>query len=136
MKKLRVALLGAVVAALVATSSAAAFTPSNQYYAKQWYLNQDNAFDAWDAPPPFAPPAVKVAIVDSGVDLAHPEIAARTGMSRRRCPQQRTHRPATMAAACPARHARAITPRTSSKAATLCPATRSSMYGIAATIPT
>ena len=71
MKKLRVALLGAVVAALVATSSAAAFTPSNQYYAKQWYLGQDNAFDAWDTPPPFE--AVKVAIVDSGVDCSLPD---------------------------------------------------------------
>ncbi|HEX3453606.1 MAG TPA: S8 family serine peptidase [Gaiellaceae bacterium] len=72
MKKLRVALLGAVVAALVAASSAAAFTPSNQYYAKQWYLGQDNAFDAWDAPPPFDA-TVKVAIVDSGVDCSLPD---------------------------------------------------------------
>ena len=54
-KKLRLALLGAVVAALVATSSAAAFTPTNAYYAKQWYLGQDNAFDAWATPPTFAP---------------------------------------------------------------------------------
>jgi subtilisin family serine protease len=70
-KKLWVALLGAVVAALVATSSAAAFTPSNQYYPRQWYLGQDNAFDAWDSPPPFSP--VKVAIVDSGVDCSLPD---------------------------------------------------------------
>ena len=71
MKKVGVALLGAVVAALVATSSAAAFTPSNQYYPKQWYLAQDNAFDAWDSAPQFAP--VKVAIVDSGVDCSLPD---------------------------------------------------------------
>ena len=73
MKKLTVALLGAVVAALVATSSAAAFTPTDQYYAKQWYLGQDNAFDAWPTPPPLAP--VKVAIVDSGVDCSLPDLA-------------------------------------------------------------
>lgn len=72
MKKLGLALLGMVVAALVATSSAAAFTPTNPYYAKQWYLGQDKAFDAWAAPPPpFAP--VKVAIVDSGVDCSLPD---------------------------------------------------------------
>ncbi len=71
MKRLRIALLGAVVAALVVTSSAAAFTPSNAYYAKQWYLGQDNAFDAWASPPLFAP--VKVAVVDSGVDCSLPD---------------------------------------------------------------
>lgn len=71
MNRLTLALVGAVGAALVATSSAAAFTPPNAYYAKQWYLSQDNAFDAWPAPPPFAP--VKVAIVDSGVDCSLPD---------------------------------------------------------------
>src|ERR1043165_1155118 len=71
--KLGVALLGAVTAALVATSSAAAFTPTNAYFAKQWYLSQDSAFDAWPSPPPLDP--VKVAIVDSGVDCALPDFA-------------------------------------------------------------
>jgi hypothetical protein len=54
-KKLRVALLGAVVSALVATSSAAAFTPTNAYFPKQWYLSADKAFDAWDTPPDSPP---------------------------------------------------------------------------------
>ena len=71
MNRLGLALLGAMVAALVATTSAAAFTPTNAYYAKQWYLNQDNAFDAWPAPPPLD--TVKVAIVDSGVDCSLPD---------------------------------------------------------------
>jgi subtilisin family serine protease len=68
------ALLGTVAAALVATSTAAAFTPTNAYYAKQWYLGpgQDNAFGAWTAPPLLAP--VKVAVVDSGVDCALPDL--------------------------------------------------------------
>jgi subtilisin family serine protease len=70
-KKLSLPLLGAVVVALVATSSAAAFTPSNAYYGKQWYLGMDNAFDAWDSPPTFAP--VRVAIIDSGVDCSLPD---------------------------------------------------------------
>ena len=71
MKKLRIALVGAVGVALVVTSSAAAFTPTNTYYAKQWYLAQDNAFDAWNSPPPFNP--VKVAVVDSGIDCSLPD---------------------------------------------------------------
>jgi subtilisin family serine protease len=69
--KLGPALLVAVVSALMATSAAAAFTPTNAYYAKQWYLSQDNAFDAWPAPPLLAP--VKVAIIDSGVDCSLPD---------------------------------------------------------------
>ena len=68
MNRLTLALVGAVGAALVATSSAAAFTPGDAYYAQQWYLGQDNAFGAWAAPPTLDP--VKVAIVDSGVDCS------------------------------------------------------------------
>src|SRR5215469_16544498 len=72
MVKLRLALPVAAAAALVAVSSAAAFTPTNTYYAKQWYLDQDHAFDAWPAAPPTLDP-VKVAIVDSGVDCSLPD---------------------------------------------------------------
>ena len=80
MKKLRVALLGAVVAALVVTSSAAAFTPTNTYYAKQWYLSHDNAFDAWPTPPTLD--SVKVAIVDSGVDCSLPDFLGQIAKSK------------------------------------------------------
>lgn len=72
--KLRLALVGAVAVALVAVSSAAAFTPTNTYYSKQWYLDQDHAFDAWPAPPVGLSP-VKVAIIDSGVDCSLPDFA-------------------------------------------------------------
>jgi subtilisin family serine protease len=71
--RLTLALVGAVGAALVVVASAAAFVPGNAYYAKQWYLGQDKAFDAWTSPPPFDP--VKVAIVDSGVDCSLPDFA-------------------------------------------------------------
>jgi subtilisin family serine protease len=79
-KKLRLALLGAVVAALVATSSAAAFTPGNTYYAKQWYLNRDNAFDAWASPPLLDP--VKVAVIDSGVDCSLPDFGGQIAKAK------------------------------------------------------
>ena len=75
MKKSRVALLGGVAAALIAASSAAAFTPASAYYAKQWYLSKDSAFNAWPAPPPPPVNPVKVAIIDSGVDCGLPDFA-------------------------------------------------------------
>jgi subtilisin family serine protease len=80
-KKLRLAVPVAVAAALVATSSAAAFTPTNTYYPKQWYLEQDQAFDAWPtAPPPLQP--VKIALIDSGVDCALPDFVKQIAASK------------------------------------------------------
>jgi subtilisin family serine protease len=79
--KLRLALPVAAAAALVAVSSAAAFTPTNTYYGKQWYLEQDRAFDAWPTPPAGLQP-VKVAIVDSGVDCALPDFQGRIAKSK------------------------------------------------------
>ena len=73
-------MLGAVLAALVAASSAAAFTPNNAYYGKQWYLGQDNAFDAWAAPPMLDP--VKVAVIDSGVDCSLPDFKGQIAASK------------------------------------------------------
>jgi len=72
------ALVGAVVAALVAAGTAAAFTPTDPLAAKQWYLATDHAFDLWPDPPAqtlFTP--TKVAIVDSGIDASHPDFAGR-----------------------------------------------------------
>ncbi len=74
------ALLGAVTAACVCAASAAAFTPSNAYYSKQWYLDQDHAFDAWAVPPALQP--VKVAIIDSGVDCALPDLQGQIAKAR------------------------------------------------------
>jgi subtilisin family serine protease len=78
--KLRLALPVAAAAALVAATSAAAFTPSNAYYGKQWYLDQDHAFDLWETPPPLDP--VKVAIVDSGVDCSLPDLQGQIASSK------------------------------------------------------
>jgi len=56
------------------------FTTNDPLTPKQWYLPQDHAFDFW-LDPPILPP-VKVAIVDSGIDLGHPDFAGRVLLSR------------------------------------------------------
>lgn len=73
---IRRALLFAVTAALAAAAPAAAFTPPNPLAPRQWYLQDDHAFDAWATPPADLQP-VKVAIVDSGVDCSLPDFSGR-----------------------------------------------------------
>jgi len=71
----RIALL-LVTAVLALPASAAGFAPTDPLAAKQWYLTQIQAFDFWpDVVPTLAP--VRVAIVDSGLDVGHPEFAGR-----------------------------------------------------------
>jgi subtilisin family serine protease len=69
-------LLLLVTASLAAAAPAAAFTPPNPLAPRQWYLQDDHAFDAWGAPPADLQP-VKVAIVDSGIDCSLPDFAGR-----------------------------------------------------------
>ena len=64
------------VAALLTVSPAAAFVPTDPLAPKQWYLDEDHAFDAWPAPPADLNP-VKVAIVDSGIDGSLPDFTGR-----------------------------------------------------------
>jgi subtilisin family serine protease len=73
---MRRALLAAVVVALAAAAPAAAFVPTDPLAAKQWYLQEDHAFDAW-AEPPTALTPVKVALVDSGIDCSLPDFQGR-----------------------------------------------------------
>jgi subtilisin family serine protease len=51
------------------------FTPSDPYAARQWYLSRIHAFDAWSQVPNLV--GVRVAILDSGIDSAHPELQSR-----------------------------------------------------------
>ena len=50
---------------------------------KQWHLTVNRAFDFWDAAP--SPPlaAVRVAVIDSGIDATHPEFAGQDRSMRR-----------------------------------------------------
>jgi subtilisin family serine protease len=57
-----------------------AFVPNDPLVAKQWYLTQNRAYDAWTDLPPLA--GVRVAVIDSGVDAGHPELAHRIVAAR------------------------------------------------------
>jgi subtilisin family serine protease len=57
-----------------------AFTPSDPLAARQWYTAATHAYDAWDTLPPLAP--VRVAVIDSGIDLSHPDLAPRIAAAR------------------------------------------------------
>ena len=72
-RALLVATLGLVVAG---TAAAAAGSPPNDpYVARQWYLGRDHALDTLDAAKQLF--TVRVAVIDSGVDLGHPELKNR-----------------------------------------------------------
>jgi subtilisin family serine protease len=57
-----------------------AFEPDDPLAPNQWYLGAIRAFDFWPDLP--VQPAVRVAVVDSGVDGGHPDLAGRVVASR------------------------------------------------------
>jgi subtilisin family serine protease len=57
-----------------------AFVPDDPLFAQQWHLASIRAFDHWLAPP--VQPPVRVAVIDSGVDGGHPELAGRIAAAR------------------------------------------------------
>lgn len=75
-RKLQVAGAGSAPRSGLAT----AFAPDDPLAPQQWYLAHDRAFDFWPYPP--ALPPVLVGIVDTGVDLGHPELASRIAAAR------------------------------------------------------
>lgn len=52
-----------------------AFSPNDPLAPRQWYAAASRAYDAWAVKPPLAP--VRVAVIDSGADLTHPELEPR-----------------------------------------------------------
>jgi hypothetical protein len=68
----RALLIGAGVLALAVPTAARAFTPNDPLLGKQWYAPQDRAFDAFNVLPFL--PVVRVAVIDSGVDVYHPDL--------------------------------------------------------------
>ncbi len=72
----RVLAAGAAAVALAAPATAVAFAPPNDPLApRQWYLGRDRALDIFDAAKGLFP--VRVAVIDSGVDVDHPELRGR-----------------------------------------------------------
>ena len=52
-----------------------AYVPNDPLAPKQWHLEYNRSFDFWELPPLLPP--VKVAVIDSGVDGDHPDLAGR-----------------------------------------------------------
>ena len=52
-----------------------AYVPNDPLVPRQWHLSMTRAFDYWDTAPALAP--VRVAVIDSGVDGSHPELAGK-----------------------------------------------------------
>jgi len=58
-----------------------ATTPNDTYFSQQWHLTQINAPEAWDYETA-ANKDVRIAIVDSGVDLTHPDLNILTNLGK------------------------------------------------------
>ena len=56
------------------------FVPNDPLFPAQWHLPAIRAFDHWAVKPPHPP--IRVAVVDSGVDGTHPELAGKIAASR------------------------------------------------------
>jgi serine protease len=75
MRRIAAAALGVALAFPVGAAGMpfrGAFVPTDPLAAKQYYLGQDHAFDAFGPELPTVNP-VRVAIIDSGIDGGHPE---------------------------------------------------------------
>ena len=73
---------GLAVAALAAPAAAAAAValPNDPLAQRQWYLGRDRALDVFDAAKSLFP--VRLAVIDSGIDLGHPELRSRVVAKR------------------------------------------------------
>jgi subtilisin family serine protease len=81
MRRLLLMLASCALMLPAVAAGASRFVPDDPLAAKQWYLAQIHAFDFWpDALPALAP--VRVAVVDSGLDLDHPEFAGRVALAQ------------------------------------------------------
>jgi subtilisin family serine protease len=71
---------GASIARSGAAGRVSAFIPTDPLAPRQWYLTRVRAFEAWKELPALDP--VRVAVIDSGVDLGHPDLAGRIVAAR------------------------------------------------------
>src|SRR5436190_1785597 len=73
-------LIAAGLLALAVPTAAQAFTPNDPLLPKQWYAPQDRAFDAFNVLPLL--PTVRVAVIDSGVEVTHPDLRGQIRAAR------------------------------------------------------
>jgi subtilisin family serine protease len=64
----------------VTRSRRLAFTPNDSYSFFQWYLAAIHAFDFWETRPQL--PAVRVAVIDSGIDATHQDLTGRVAAGK------------------------------------------------------
>ncbi len=57
-----------------------AFAPTDPLASRQWYATANRSYDAWEVLPPLAP--VRVAVIDSGIDLMHPDLVRRVALAK------------------------------------------------------
>jgi hypothetical protein len=76
----RLAAAGTAALFLALPAAAQAFNPNDPLLPRQWYVSEDHAFDAFNVLPDLAP--VRVAVVDTGIDFSHPELAGRIAATR------------------------------------------------------
>ena len=83
-------LLGAVLATVIGTTAPASATTNDTLRAQQWGLDQVHAEQAWAST---TGSGVVVAVVDSGVDLGHPDLAGQlvAGVTTVNCPAKQTY---------------------------------------------
>jgi subtilisin family serine protease len=79
-KVLSVALVALALVAPARAAERVGWTPNDPLLARQYYVAQDRAFEAWNQAPLLAP--VLVGIVDSGIDGGHPEFTGRIAAAR------------------------------------------------------
>ena len=77
MRRLAVALATLALVVPAGAAGSASFVPNDPLAVKQWYLNAIHAFDFWAEVPVNDLAPVRVAIIDSGIDVDHPEFAGR-----------------------------------------------------------
>lgn len=73
-------LLAVALAAALLAAPALAFDNTEPLAAKQWYITHDQAWSFWPTVPKLFP--VRVAVIDTGIDGTHPDLAGRVVLAK------------------------------------------------------
>jgi hypothetical protein len=81
MSRLAAALVALALVLPASAAGSAGFAPDDPLASRQWYLGAIHAFDFWPTAPVELEP-VRVAVIDSGLDVDHPEFAGRVALQQ------------------------------------------------------